>query len=136
MVRLLSVALSGALTCSLSSRDYRSGHVETTPSSRPRGSPSGCRRRAGSALNGHGPARRPPDRLNLVRAGAVLAALRGDLGQSPSPEHILELKVCDPAMGSRAFLVETCRQLGDALIDAWSAHGGRPGDPARRGRGR
>ena len=39
-------------------------------------------------------------------------------------------------MGSGAFLVEACRQLGDALVEAWHAHGGRPDDPARRGRGR
>ena len=29
-------------------------------------------------------------------------------------------------MGSGAFLVETCRQLADALIDAWAAHGTMP----------
>ena len=32
-------------------------------------------------------------------------------------------------MGSGAFLVETCRQLADALIDAWSAHGAMPTIP-------
>ena len=42
------------------------------------------------------------------------------------PEQILDLKVCDPAMGSGAFLVETCRQLADALIEAWGAHGEMP----------
>ena len=44
----------------------------------------------------------------------------------PRPEQILELKVCDPAMGSGAFLVEVCRELGDALVEAWAVHGGRP----------
>ena len=39
-----------------------------------------------------------------------------------SPEQILDLKVCDPAMGSGAFLVEACRQLAEALIEAWRAH--------------
>ncbi len=29
-------------------------------------------------------------------------------------------------MGSAAFLVEACRQLGDALVKAWRHHGGRP----------
>jgi hypothetical protein len=38
------------------------------------------------------------------------------------PSQILDLKVCDPAMGSGAFLVETCRQLGDELIKSWYAH--------------
>ena len=49
---------------------------------------------------------------------------------APSPEAILDLKVCDPAMGSGAFLVEACRQLGDELVTAWKAHGGRPEIPA------
>jgi hypothetical protein len=41
-------------------------------------------------------------------------------------ENKSTLKVCDPAMGSGAFLVESCRQLADALVEAWNAHGGRP----------
>lgn len=41
---------------------------------------------------------------------------------APHPRQILNLKVCDPAMGSGAFLVETCRQLGDELVAAWHAH--------------
>jgi len=41
---------------------------------------------------------------------------------APHPQQILELKICDPAMGSGAFLVEACRQLGDELIKAWRAH--------------
>lgn len=41
---------------------------------------------------------------------------------SPHPRQILNLKVCDIAMGSGAFLVETCRQLGDELVAAWHAH--------------
>ncbi len=32
-------------------------------------------------------------------------------------------------MGSGAFLVETCRYLGDALLRAWDAHGGLPEIP-------
>jgi hypothetical protein len=41
------------------------------------------------------------------------------LGAEVRPEQILELKVCDPAMGSGAFLVEACRQLADKLVEAW-----------------
>ena len=41
---------------------------------------------------------------------------------TPHPEQILQLKVCDPAMGSGAFLVETCRQLADHLVESWHAH--------------
>lgn len=48
------------------------------------------------------------------------------LGPRPTPTQLLDLKVCDPAMGSGAFLVEACRQLGDALVEAWSMHGETP----------
>ncbi len=48
------------------------------------------------------------------------------LGKHPTPEQILDLKVCDLAVGSAAFLVETCRQLGDVLVEAWRHHGDRP----------
>lgn len=40
----------------------------------------------------------------------------------PTPQQLLDLKICDPAMGSGAFLVETCRQLGDELVKAWHVH--------------
>lgn len=42
---------------------------------------------------------------------------------------VLALKICDLAVGSAAFLVETCRQLADELIKAWRTHGGRPQVP-------
>lgn len=45
------------------------------------------------------------------------------LGPAPRPEVILGLKVCDPAMGSGAFLVEACRALGDVLLASWQSHG-------------
>ena len=44
------------------------------------------------------------------------------MGQQPTPQQILDLKVCDPAMGSGAFLVEACRQFGDELVKAWHVH--------------
>ncbi|NKC31596.1 Eco57I restriction-modification methylase domain-containing protein [Falsiroseomonas selenitidurans] len=37
-----------------------------------------------------------------------------------SAEKLLDLKVCDPAMGSGAFLVQACRWLSDRLVEAWS----------------
>ena len=37
----------------------------------------------------------------------------------PSAEQILALKVCDPAMGSGAFLVAVCRYLAGWLVKAW-----------------
>jgi N-6 DNA Methylase len=42
------------------------------------------------------------------------------LGDNVRPEAILDLKVCDPAMGSGAFLVEACRQLAESLTRAWA----------------
>ncbi|MBN8656041.1 MAG: N-6 DNA methylase [Anaerolineae bacterium] len=60
----------------------------------------------------------------------ILARLRGEDGKPPRPEQILDLKVCDPAMGSGAFLVEACRQLGDALVDSWRFYGEMPAIPA------
>ena len=36
------------------------------------------------------------------------------------PEEVLALKVCDPAMGSGAFLVEACRQLAARLVKTWT----------------
>ena len=46
------------------------------------------------------------------------------IGTSASPEAVLSLKVCDPACGSGAFLVEACRQLGARLEQAWDRHKG------------
>ncbi|MES1937488.1 Eco57I restriction-modification methylase domain-containing protein [Salinisphaera hydrothermalis] len=37
-----------------------------------------------------------------------------------SPAELLDLKICDPAMGSGAFLVQACRWLGDRLVEAWA----------------
>jgi hypothetical protein len=42
------------------------------------------------------------------------------LGDDALPEAVLDLKVCDPAMGSGAFLVEACRALGERLVKAWA----------------
>lgn len=36
-----------------------------------------------------------------------------------SPKEILDLKVCDMAMGSGAFLVQACRYLAERLTEAW-----------------
>lgn len=36
-----------------------------------------------------------------------------------SPAEILDLKVCDMAMGSGAFLVQACRYLSERLVEAW-----------------
>ena len=41
------------------------------------------------------------------------------LGPNATPDQVLELKVCDPAMGSGAFLVEARRAIGERLEKAW-----------------
>ena len=46
----------------------------------------------------------------------------------PTAEQILALKVCDPAMGSGAFLVAVCRYLAGWLVQAWEDPAG-PGFP-------
>ena len=60
----------------------------------------------------------------------VLQRLHNENGGPPTPEQILDLKICDPAMGSGAFLVEACRQLGDALVESWRAHDALPDIPS------
>lgn len=35
-------------------------------------------------------------------------------------KHILDLKICDMAMGSGAFLVQACRYLSEKLVEAWA----------------
>ncbi len=39
------------------------------------------------------------------------------------PDEILDLNVCDPAVGSGAILVAACRYLAERLIEAWAAEG-------------
>ena len=80
--------------------------------------PSDERRRSGSHYT--------PSSLTGPIVQAALEPVLKQLGDNPTPEQILALKVCDPAMGSGAFLVEACRQLGDALSRAWHAHNQAP----------
>ncbi|NBT27556.1 MAG: class I SAM-dependent DNA methyltransferase, partial [Actinobacteria bacterium] len=103
---------------------------DATPDRVPAGSlvlqPSEERRRSGSHYT-------PRDLTGPIVSrtlAPVLARLRGPDGRPPAPEAILGLAVCDPAMGSAAFLVETCRQLGDALVASWQATGTTPAIPA------
>ena len=84
--------------------------------------PSEERRRSGS----HYTPRELTEPIVRTTLAPILDRLRTEPGGSPTPGQILDLKVCDPAMGSGAFLVEACRQLGDALIEAWRAHDAAP----------
>ena len=87
--------------------------------------PSEERRRSGS----HYTPRSLTEPIVRTALEPILARFRGGDGRAPRPEAILDLKVCDPAMGSGAFLVEACRQLGDELMEAWHAHDELPEIP-------
>jgi hypothetical protein len=87
--------------------------------------PSEERRRSGS----HYTPRALTEPIVRTTLDPIVARLRAEDGGPPRTAQILDLKVCDPAMGSGAFLVEACRQLGDALIEAWHTHGEAPAIP-------
>lgn len=53
----------------------------------------------------------------------TLEPLLAAMGEVPPSERLLELKICDPAMGSGAFLVEACRFLADQVVAAWTREG-------------
>jgi hypothetical protein len=94
--------------------------------------PSDERRRSGS----HYTPRSLTEPIVRTTLEPILKQLTGESSQSgdasspnsqlPTPNSILDLKICDPAMGTGAFLVEACRQLAEALVDSWAAHGYKP----------
>ena len=87
--------------------------------------PSEERRRSGS----HYTPRELTEPIVRTALAPIFDRLRAEGGGPLRPEQILDLNVCDPAMGSGAFLVEACRQLGDALVAAWQAHDAMPEIP-------
>jgi hypothetical protein len=69
----------------------------------------------------------------IVYRGPAEGAAREDWTLKGADE-LLDLKVCDPTMGSGAFLVQACRWLADRLVEAWSdteATGGLIDDEGR-----
>lgn len=82
--------------------------------------------RAGRLVLQPGPERRrtsshyTPRSLSAPIVRRTLEPLLAVMGDAPSSERILNLKVCDPAMGSGAFLVEACRFLADEVVKAWA----------------
>ncbi|WP_437957139.1 DNA methyltransferase [Sorangium sp. So ce119] len=90
--------------------------------------PGQIRRRAGSYYT-------PRDIACHVIQRTLMPLLQA-AGRPPAPEDILALAVCDPAMGSGAFLVEACRQLAAHLAAAWQRAGEGPyvaaGEPPLR----
>ncbi|MEN9581947.1 MAG: hypothetical protein RJA70_4956, partial [Pseudomonadota bacterium] len=83
--------------------------------------PTDERRRSGSHYT--------PRALTAPIVRKTLEPILARLCEHPTAQQILDLKVCDPAVGSGAFLVEACRQLGDALVAAWQYYGGKPAIP-------
>ncbi|HKM53648.1 MAG TPA: DNA methyltransferase, partial [Isosphaeraceae bacterium] len=96
-----------------------------TPAPVPAGSlvfqPSPERRRTGSHYT--------PRSLTKDIVARALKPILDRLGPSPAPDDILALKICDPAMGSGAFLIEAMRLLARLLCEAWSRSGGTPRIP-------
>ncbi len=85
--------------------------------------------RAGQYVLQPGPERRrtsshyTPRSLSAPIVRRTLEPLLLAMGERPSSEQLLSLKVCDPAMGSGAFLVEACRFLADQVVAAWTWEG-------------
>lgn len=65
---------------------------------------------------------RPQLTLPTVRR-TLEPLIRGADGAIRTPEEILALKVCDPAMGSGSFLVAALRVLTDAVLESLHTHG-------------
>ncbi|MEH3039994.1 MAG: N-6 DNA methylase [Sphingomonas paucimobilis] len=74
--------------------------------------PTDERRRTGSHYT-------PPSLTRPIVAHALEPAF-ARIGPDAGPADVLDLKVCDPAAGSGAFLVEACRQLAERLVAAWT----------------
>ncbi|WP_081848143.1 DNA methyltransferase [Microbulbifer sp. HZ11] len=55
----------------------------------------------------------------LVYVGPAEGRERKDW-ELKSPAELLDLKICDLAMGSGAFLVQVCRWLSERLLEAWA----------------
>ena len=87
--------------------------------------PSEERRKSGS----HYTPRELTEPIVRIALEPILDRLATESGGPVRPDQILDLKVCDPAMGSAAFLVEACRQLADQLIESWRAHDALPEIP-------
>jgi hypothetical protein len=84
--------------------------------------PTEERRRSGSHYT--------PRELTEPIVATTLRPVFEALGKGPTADQILALNVCDPAMGSGAFLVGACRYLGDALVQAWQRAGATPAIPS------
>lgn len=104
-VETLAAALDGIVD------ERASPHKRPTPKGTPILQPTDERRESGSHYT--------PRSLTQPIVAEALEPVLLRLGDTPTPDQILDIKVCDPAMGSGAFLVETCRALASHLTRAW-----------------
>lgn len=112
-VDMLAGALDGIVD------DRGSPHRRMAPAGTPILQPTDERRRTGSHYT--------PRSLTEPIVRYALEPAFARIGEDARPEDVLALKVCDPAMGSGAFLVEACRALATRLVQAWGKHpGARP----------
>ncbi|MDE2772032.1 MAG: N-6 DNA methylase [Bacteroidota bacterium] len=107
-----------ALVAALDRAIDRDATPYVIPADTPILQPTNERRRSGSHYT--------PRSLTEPIVAEALRPLLERLGERAHPNEILKIKVLDPATGSGAFLVETCRQLAERLVKAWSVHGGKP----------
>ncbi len=90
--------------------------------------------RCGGAYVGFGLGRReqgahytPPHLTEPIVRDSIETVLPA--AERAAPARLLALAICDPAMGSGAFLVQVVRVLGDWLADAWDALSARTDAP-------
>ncbi len=113
-------ALAAALTPLVDERGSPGAAI--TPPGTPLLQPTDERRRTGSHYT-------PRDLTEPIVRHALEPAF-ARIGAAAAPDDVLALRICDPAMGSGAFLVEACRQLASRLVAAWALHkGSRPPIP-------
>jgi hypothetical protein len=91
---------------------FRQRHTDTARPGRLVIQPGSERRRTSSHYT--------PRSLSAPIVEKTLAPLIAVMGGEPPSERLLNLKICDPAMGSGAFLVEACRYLADQVVAAWT----------------
>ena len=92
-----------------------SPRAQAVPAGTPILQPTDERRRTGSHYT--------PRSLTEPIVRHALEPAFARLTDDATPEEVLALKVCDPACGSGAFLVEATRQIGTRLAQAWERHG-------------
>lgn len=109
----LEEALSGSIDHTTTPRPIDAGFPVLQPTEE--------RRRTGSHYT--------PRALTKPIVEEALRPILERLGLNARAADVLELKVLDPAVGSGAFLVESCRQLGERVVLAWERHKDMPALP-------